>query len=298
MSEEQLQNESGVLDKNGQPVIEDQNNGADLATASESVHEEQPKVEESAEDKAKAAQVKSDDAINKQHRKFRDEQRISTGLRDELNDIKAKEQAKLAESFRNAPAIPEMPTYPTSDPFDDGHDIAVRSFHEDMAKYNANMPTYYQQVKDKSDFDAQQTNLLQNQQLQQQQEQQKQALKAQEQTIVYSTRSTELGIKPEELQAAGNAVAQYGLSNDLVMHILSDKDGPLITKHLAANPLDGHTLATMNPYSVGAFLDGIKLKAAELKPKTTNAPQPVDQLSGAGAQPDLNYPNSEGATFT
>lgn len=299
MSEE-LQNDTSDSNLTETPEIENQENGAVLAAASESAHEEQSKVEESAEDKTKAAQVLATDAINKQHKKFRDQERISVDLQGQLDVIKAEEQKRLAESFKSAPATPEMPTYPTTDTFDEGHDIAVKQFHDDMAKYNANMPSYYKQIQDKATYDAQQTTLLQQQHSQQQQAQQQQALKAQETIVAYAARSTELGIEKTELEAAGNKVAQYGLSNDLVMHILSDKkDGPLITKYLAANPVEGFNLATMDPYSAGSFLDGIKVKAAELKPKKTDTPPPVDQLSGAGAQPDLNkYPNSDGATFT
>jgi len=91
----------------------------------------------------------------------------------------------------------------------------------------------------------------------------------------YAARTKELGIGQDEIQAAGNTVAQYGLSDDLVMHILGDSDGPLITKYLAENPQDGFELASMSPYDVGSFLDGIKAATVALKPKTTNAPPPA-----------------------
>jgi hypothetical protein len=83
------------------------------------------------------------------------------------------------------------------------------------------------------------------------------------------------------------------------MHILGDSDGPLITKHLAANPQDGYDLASMSPYSVGQFLDGIKTKASALKPKTSNAPSPATNLQGNGVDPELGkYKNLKGTKFS
>ena len=82
------------------------------------------------------------------------------------------------------------------------------------------------------------------------------------------------------------------------MHILQDTDGPLITKHLAANPQDGYQLASMSPYSVGQFLDGIKTKASALKPRTSNAPEPASKVSGSAVDPNANrFPLTKGATF-
>jgi len=82
------------------------------------------------------------------------------------------------------------------------------------------------------------------------------------------------------------------------MHILADSDGPLITKHLAANPQEGYQLASMSPYQVGSFLDGIKAKASALKPKKTNAPAPAERLTGNGADPEAGkYKNLRGTKY-
>ena len=82
------------------------------------------------------------------------------------------------------------------------------------------------------------------------------------------------------------------------MHILKDTDGPLITKHLAANPQDGYELASMSPFAVGQFLDGIKQKASALKPKTSNAPKPATNLQGNGVDPEAGkYRNLKGTRY-
>ena len=159
------------------------------------------------------------------------------------------------------------------------------------------------QARDEAIRAQAQFNYSQQSHQQAQQAVQQQAAQAREQDVhvsmeSYTRKATELGIKQEELQAAGNKVGSYGLSEDLVMHILKDTDGPLITKHLAANPQDGYELASMSPFAVGQFLDGIKQKASALKPKTSNAPKPATNLQGNGVDPEAGkYRYSEGATF-
>ncbi len=173
-----------------------------------------------------------------------------------------------------------MPT----DQFDDNYDAELKA-HIDASNANAV-------------YISQNETYLHQQQLSQQQAAQAQQVKVQESMASYSQKATELGIKQEELQAAGNVVANYNLSQDLVMEILGDSDGPLITKHLAANPQDGYKLAGMSLYSAGKFLDGIKTKASALKPKTSNAPTPASNLQGNGVDPDANkYKHSKGVKF-
>ena len=82
------------------------------------------------------------------------------------------------------------------------------------------------------------------------------------------------------------------------MHILADTDGPLITKHLAANPQDGYKLASMSPYEVGTFLGDVKKKAGALKPRISSAPNPATNLQGNGVDPEASkYKYLDGATF-
>ena len=296
MSEE-LQNDS--VDQVIVQPIEDQNIGAELATASEPGHEEKPNVEETAEDKAKAAQVLATEAINKQHKKFRDQERVSIDLQQQLDTAKAKEQERLAESFKNAPVTPEMPTYPTSDPFDESHESDVRKYHEGVAQYNANMPIYHQQIQNKAIFDAQQQNLLQQQQFQQQQTAQAtQDARVKLGNDFFST-AISAGVSNNDVNLVVNTLNNMGVSSDLGDAIMADSDGYFVAKYLAGNPMEMHELNTMNPILAGTKLSEIKQKASALKPKKTGTPTPVDQLTGAGVQPDLNkYPNSAGATFT
>lgn len=221
------------------------------------------------------ADEKSNAAFNKNYGKLKQAERE----RDELKVFKA--NAEQAERERQAAQVGNIPPMP--DQFDDDFESKVKQRDEALvaqANYNAQNQAYMQQ-----------------QQLNQQQVAQAKEVELRQSMHTYSNKAVELGIKQEELQAAGNAVAGYGLSDELVIHIINDPDGPLITKHLAANPQDGYQLANMSAFSVGTFLDGIKQKASALKPKTSNTPSPATNLQGNGAG-EQKHPALQGVIYT
>ena len=266
----ELQNDS-VDSEVIEPVIENQEIETDLAPVSEAEHETQPQVDEEA-----AKQEAINKAINKKHFEAKQAERE----RDEANAKVAEFQRKEREA--QAAQVNNLPEWP--DEFDDNFEQKKANYIEAVRKQEA--------------FNVQQDIYAQNQDFNQRQAAQAKQIKVQESMVSYSQKATELGIKQEELQAAANTVAKYGLSDDLVMHILADSDGPLITKHLAANPQDGYDLAGMSPYSVGQFLDGIKTKASALKPKTSSTPTPATNLQGNGVDPEAGkYKNIKGAKF-
>jgi hypothetical protein len=267
----ELQNGDSVVETNN-PVIEDRSDGADLATASDDQHESTDQVDEEAK-KQKATQ----DIINTKTFEAKQAQR---DLQSATDKLKAFEDAEMQRKEALVVNIPPPP-----DQYDD-------DFDKKMADRDA-------AILAKADFNSTKRASQQQQEQLRQQAAQQQDQKIQASIVSYDARATELGIVPAELQAAGSAVMQYGLSEDLAIHILDDPDGPLITKHLAANPQEGFELASMSPYAVGAYLDKIKVKAAGLKPKQSGAPSPADSLSGNGVDPNMGkYRNIDGAQFT
>ena len=266
----ELQSESIESEVNEAEVFEDQETGAELATASESEHEQTPEVEEA----AKQAAIQK--TINKKHFETQQAKRDLEAANSRIAEFESRQREEMAARVGNIPVMP--------DAFDDDFDEKVKQRDEALIA--------------QANFNSQNQSYQAQQQFQQQEAAQAKNAQIQASMSNYSQKATELGIKQEELQAAGNTVAQYGLSDDLVIHILGDSDGPLITKHLAANPTDGFELAQMSPFMVGNFLDGIKRKASALKPKTSNAPKPSDNLRGKGATPsDGKYRNINGAKF-
>jgi len=230
-------------------------------------------------DEVELAKQKSNDAFNKQY-----------GVNKQLErDVKSRDEKiasfEQAERERQAAAVGSIPNLPDRFDFDTDEEFNAANKSRDDA------------IVAQTNYNATQNAYLQQEQFNQQQAADVKAEQFNKSLTSYTAKATELGIKQDELQAAGKAVAGYGLSDDLVMHILSDSDGPLITKHLAANPQDGYQLASMDPYSVGSFLDGIKAKASALKPKTSNTPAPATNLTGNGAG-EQKHPALEGVIYS
>ena len=227
-------------------------------------------------DEVQLAKDKANEAFNKQYGQLKQAERDRDATQAKLAEFEKTERERQAAAVGTLPDI--------LDPLDDGYEESLEQYKTAVnaqATYNASNQAY-----------------INGQQLQQQQEAQAKQVKQNEAMAAYATKATELGIKQEELTAAATVVSNYGLTDDLVMHILGDSDGPLITKHLAANPQDGYQLAQMSPYTVAPFLEGIKAKASALKPKTSNTPTPATNLSGNGANPELGkYVHSQGAKF-
>jgi len=268
----ELQNDSVESDLNESAEIENQENGADLATASESEHEQQPKVDEEA-----AKQEAIQKTINKKHFEAKDAERKLEAANKQIADFQAQQREQMAAQVGNIPPMP--------DPFDDDFDEKVKQ-RDDALIAQANFNTQNQTFQQQQKFNQQQAQQLKQEQLQ-------------TQIQTYNARTKELGISTDELQAAGNTVAQYGISDDLTMAILADSDGPLITKYLAANTQELINLSSMNPLQAAMHIErNVREKAALLKPKTSNTAAPTTDFKGAGADTDAGkFPLTKGAKF-
>tara|TARA_R110002096_G_scaffold136233_2_gene288666 strand:- start:156 stop:968 length:813 start_codon:yes stop_codon:yes gene_type:complete len=269
MSDELQNDEPEVIDSE---IIADHEDGADLATDSDEVHEDTPHVDEEAV-KQEAIQK----TINKKHFEAKEAERKLKDAEKQILEFQTKEREQYAAKVGT---IPDMP-----DPFDDDYDVKMKQRDEAIIA--------------QANFNQVNQNFQQQQQHQQQQVQAEKQQQLQTQMQAYNTRTKELGISQEELQAAGNTVAQYGISDDLTMAILADSDGPLLTKYLAANPTELSDLSGMNPLQAAMHIErNVRAKATALKPRTTNAPKPSDNLRGKGAKPaNDKYKHISGAKF-
>ena len=228
-------------------------------------------------DEVTLAKQKANEAFNKQYGEKKQLERELEAERAKNAEFERKQREAMQNSVAEIPPLP--------DPFDDNYEAKIKARDE--------------AVRANERFTAMQQAQQQQQQLAQQQAAQAKQAELNASIETYSKKAISLGINQNELQAAGTAVASYGLPDDLVIHILNDSDGPLITKHLAANPQDGYQLASMSPYAVGSFIDNIKSKASALKPKQTNAPKPPAQLQGNGADPSASkYKHISGVTYS
>ena len=214
------------------------------------------------------------EAVGKKVFKLREKEREAEALKQQLDQL----QAQLGE--RQAPKIPDLP-----DPFR----LSDEEYRQSLARRD-------QALRESVAYEQQQQAIKQQQQQLQQQRWQEQQEALTSKVKSYSDRATKLGISPEELQQAGNTVAQFGIDDSIVNVILDESDGPLITKYLSKNPLELDSLRHLTPAQAAVRIaTQIKQKAASLKPKVNNAPDPLEQPHGAGTAPKPRGP--KGATF-
>jgi hypothetical protein len=197
------------------------------------------------------------------------------------NAEQLKEQLEAAQAQIPAEVRPEVPDLP--DPYDDNYQQALAQRDEAIrasANFDAKESLRAQQAQDAT--------------IQKQKEQQEVLTKTVDD---YAQRATKLGVNAQELQVAGGIVSQYGIDEQVVMHILNDEQGPLITKYLSQNPLAMETIRQSDPMSAAVYINNeIRQKASALGVREPTAPDPVETLSGAGVAPGERGP--KGATFT
>lgn len=179
-------------------------------------------------------------------------------------------QAQLDEINANKPkeTRPEVPKQP--DPFSE--------------TYQQDLQAYTEAVTAQAAFDATERQNSDNALRQQQEDQRKLQEDTNKAIGDYSERATKLGIKPEDLQRAGQALNQFNINDQVAAYILDEAVGPQITVYLANNPVLADEIAGMPPMmAVAKLASEIKPLAAGVKPEITLAPDPADLLSGKGA---------------
>ena len=215
-----------------------------------------------------------DEAVGKKVFKLREKEREAEALKKRLEEL----EARIPEQRR--PYVPDIP-----DPF------AVSD-----EEYKQQLYQRDEALKQAIAYDQQQQMLRQQQQQLEQQRLQKQQEVLTEKVQSYSQRAVKLGIKAEELQAAGNTIAQFGIHDDVASYILEEDSGPLITTYLSKNLLELEKVREMSPAAAAVYIaTTVKQKAAALKPKVNSAPDPLEQPHGAGTAPKPRGPS--GATF-
>lgn len=242
--------------------------GAALATAPEGQQDQNQQTDVELTEAAKKA-------VGKQHFKFREEERGHAATKQQLEEAQAKLVA--IEAAKPKPEIPPMPD----------------SFDED---FDTKMAARDQAIISKAQFDAQQGVFAQQQESVKQAQVDAQAKTINDAVAVYQSKTTELGLKQEEIDAAGNIVAGY-VSQDVAMFLLSDPDGPLMTKHLADNPLELDALRNMTPMQAAITLNStVRAASQKLKPQQTNTPAPAETLDG-GVIPENKSSWLQGGTY-
>lgn len=218
-------------------------------------------------------------AINKQHAKYKAEEREKQAAQAELAEAKR----KLAEFEASKPAL-SIPPIP--DPYEDDYEEKTKA--RDAA------------IIAKANQDERQSVLDSQQQSIQQKAEQDKIESAQRAVTAYRDKAKSIGVDEARLVQAENVVANYGIDQDQLQFIIGKDDGALIIQHLAANPIELDDLKSMNPFHAAEYINStLSQKAAALKPRTSNAPDPVKPLNGNGVDPDMNkHPALKGVVYS
>lgn len=242
---------------------------SELATDNEPQHEQNSEEPETASFNQEAVNK----VINKKHFEAAEAKRQAEEYKRQLDAIQNQQQT-------HAPVVPEAP-----DPYDDD--------------YESKMADYRTALEAKGRYDAEQRYLQEQQQIQQQQQQQQAMQQQQEIANKYLEKGRKAGLDVNEMIQAGQTIQNYGLSDELQAAIASDDDGPLIVKHLAANPVLAVELAQMPTYQAAIHLHTkVRPEVQQLKPKSTNAPTPTKRVNSGVVDTELSQlPNIAGGTF-
>ena len=221
-------------------------------------------------------------AINKAHHLKHKAERATAAETKRADDLQA--QLNAIEANKPAPVVDEMP---------DRFDMSDEEFNVALAKRDT-------QRQAKADYNAAQKTRQDASQAASNQSLEDANARITEAGNSFRKKADDLGISKESQNASAQTVMDYGVSNDLLVHICGYDESPLIMQYLASNPAELHELAGMGLAQAAIHVDGaISKKAAALKPKTSNAPDPVTPLSGNGVDPNSGrYQNIKGAKFS
>lgn len=217
-------------------------------------------------------------AINRQHFKYREEERKRVKAEQENQQLR--ERLQKLESQNSEVVIPPLP-----DPYDEDYQAKITQ-REDA-------------IRRKAEQDAQKQSVIEQQERQQEAAEQGELERIQAKAKEYDKRITTLGLTPDEIAVAGKTVMEYGIPGDVAEFILDHEQGPLITKYLADNPivLDELVHLPATQAAVRISSDIAKAAASLKQNNASNAPPPPDTLTGRGGVGEGASPFLTGAKF-
>ncbi|PHS61782.1 MAG: hypothetical protein COB09_17085 [Thalassobium sp.] len=248
----------------------------DVVTESAPVEAEQPEGDAPVEQEAKVTfdepqQAKVNELIGQKVGAQRAAERRAEDLQRQLTEM----QGKLPED-----KAPELPPLPNPD-----------EHFDDPAKYKAQVEAREAAIIKRAEFNAgQQAHEAQIQQETYRKQVENQEVQKQRVTK-YEGSAKSFGIEEAAMNDSANILARDGISEGLFYHILDDAHGPLITAHLANDPVERDKVFRMSLAQAAVYIH------SEVKPKltgtrkTTTAPKPVSIVSGSGIpdkEPDIN----------
>lgn len=248
----------------------DLDNGADLdqQQGSDSGTDSEPEHEENTEGR-KQKPVNQDainEAIARQHAKYREEQRQRLALEKELNELR---------SGKASAADPEPKIFEV-DPYADDVADQIKQRDESIRAHAAWVG-------------RQQQRQMQQQQYQQQTELQKRQ-QAAEQAEQFFSRAKEDGVDQQKLGQAVQTVGMYQLGMEVAQYLMADDKGYQMTLHLAKDPALLAELSLMEPYQRILHIERNVRARVSVKPRSSQANKPVTRVKGRASDVSDRFP--------
>lgn len=243
----------------------DQQQGAESATASEPQHEENGADVTNQQVNQEAVNA----AIDRQHAKYREEQRRRMAAEERLQQFEQGQQ-----QYDPEPQIVNI------DPYADDIEEQVKQRDESVRAHIA-----WQQRQQQRQV---------NQQAYQQRSQAQAQQEAQQRAETYFNRAKELKVDQTELQTAINTVGQYQLGDQVAEYIMSDENGPLVTTALSKNPVMLAELSMMQPHEAILHIERNVRSKLNVQPRTSKANKPPTRVQGRAPDMTDKFPLTGG----
>lgn len=195
----------------------------------------------------------------------------------EAAEQKAKELEDRIKAFEQQQQQIKIPPLP--DPLDED--------------YNEKIAMREKALRQASAYDAKQQFIAEQKQKQEHEAKLKAQQEAEEKTRKVYEAAIKYGIDQDQLKVAEDRLTRFiPRTNGGVMlanYILEHEKSPLLIKYLGDNASEAEKIAGMNPIRAAMYINDKVLKSAEkLRPKISNAPDPVKSPSGRGAPKSEN----------
>jgi len=241
-----------------EPVLQDvdESSQQDEDTPSGINADSEPDTETNTEDQPKAGN-KLQERLDKLTAEKYAEKRRADELAAKIAELERAKPVQLGEDLQE-PVMPD-------DIFDAD---AMRKYHSEMAQYNRKMAVH--------EAKALMNNTASEQKALQQQTEQRQIVQE------FAKRTLTAGYTIDQIEQAGTALVNAGLSQELQLMLLEDDAGPQITMYLVKNPDAAQELLTMPTHKAAvAIATKIKAQAVKTKARATSAPDPIPETRGA-----------------
>jgi|TARA_R110001606_G_scaffold381947_1_gene543459 hypothetical protein len=254
--------------ENDQSADHDQQYGSESATDSEPEHDENAEGEEG---ESKINQNSVNDAISRQHAKYREEQRKSQRLETELQQYRQSNQQQ---------SDPE-PGLVKVDPYDD-------NVEEQLKQRDDSIRAHIQW----QNRQAQRTQQAQNYQQQSYQQQQQEAAK---QTDKFFENAKHDGVDQQKLNEAIQTVGQYQLGQEVANYLLGDDRGHHVTIALGKNPTLLADLSLMTSTERILHIErNVRPRVAKSEPRRSKGSRPPTRVKGRASDVSDKYPLTGG----